>query len=161
MKKTILMMTALVLLASQAMAQQQKGDTELQLQGTLSIGISGDTQDNGSIFINWGRFFTDRNELGVSAAAFFDEDGDIFGVGGPFWRLNFGRGKTVPYIGLSAYTSFGEFSGDLVGNVEAGSRWFLKRNVAFTLSGALLYDFDESEFADNLNVLFGFSYFWE
>lgn len=161
MRRIILAMVAIALVTSPAIAQQEKGDTELQFQGSLSIGISGDQEDTGSFAINWGRFVTQQNELGISAFAFFTEDGDISGVGGPFWRLNFGSGTTVPYIGLSAYTDFGDFStGDVFANVEGGSRWFLKRNVAFTLAGSILYDFDESDFADNLQVLFGFSYFW-
>ncbi len=161
MRRFILVMIAVALVASPAMAQQEKGDTELQLQGTLSIGISGDQTDTGSIAVNWGRFMTEHHELGVSAFAFFSEDGDIAGVGGPFWRLNFGSGKTVPYIGVSAYTGFGDFSsGDVFANLEGGARWFMKRNVAFTLAGSLLYDIDASDFADNLQVLFGFSYFW-
>ena len=161
MRKTILVMVAIALVASPAIAQQEKGDTELQFQGTLSIGISGGEQDFGAVAINWGRFVTDQTELGISGAALFDETGDLFGVGGPFWRLNFGSGTTVPYIGVSAYTSFGEQSGDIFGNLEAGTRWFLKRNVAFSLSGTILYDFDESDFDDSLNILFGFSYLWE
>ncbi len=161
MRRTILALVTIAFVASPAVAQQQKGDTEFQRQGTLSIGISGDTQDFGAVAINWGRFVTDANEFGIPGAALLDENGDVFGVGGPFWRLNFGSGTTVPYIGLSAYASFGEESGDIFGNVEAGSRWFLKRNIAFSLAGTILYDFDQSEFGDNLNVLFGFSYFWE
>ncbi len=161
MKRLTLGVVVVCLMASPAIAQQQQGDTELQFQGTLSIGISGGAQDFGAVAINWGRFVTDSHEFGVSGAALFDEEGDVFGVGGPFWRLNFGSGTAVPYIGLSAYTSFGDESGDIFGNVEAGSRWFLKRNVAFSLAGTVLYDFDESDFGDNLNILFGFSYFWE
>lgn len=153
---------ALALLSTAALAQTQKGSTELQLQGTLNLSLDSEVDDSGAIFINWGRFVTESNELGLTLAGFFNESGDLAGFGGPFWRYNFGSGKTVPYIGAGAFTDFGDFSsGDVIGNVEGGVRWYLESNTAFSLSGSMTYDFDTSEFNDFIQVLFGFSYFWE
>ena len=150
-------LTGLLLLAWPAAGQQEKGDSELQLQGSLTVG--GDV-DTGSVFLTWGRFLTRTQELGVSVAGFFDSSGDLFGVGGPFWRINLGSGKTVPYLGVAAFADFGGFtSGDVVINAEAGVRWFLQRNMAFTVAGSTFYDLDASEFDDRVQILFGFSYF--
>ena len=145
-----------------ALAQSEKGDIELQLQGTLTIGLESGVDDSGSAFLNIGRFATNSHEFGVSVLGTFNSDGDLGGFGGPFWRCNFGRSKTVPFIGVAAYTSFGDSSGsDFLVNLEGGIRWYLERNMAFSLSGTTFYDVDESDFVDSLNVLFGFSYFFD
>lgn len=142
-------------------AQQQEGDSELQLQGTLSIS-TGDAEDSGAVSVNWGRFFTDRQEIGATAFTFFTADGDVAGYAGPFYRYNLASGTTVPYVGASAAAGFGDFSsGDALVNLEGGVRWFLARNMAFTLGGVYTYDVDESEFLDAVQVLFGFSYLWD
>lgn len=142
-------------------AQQQAGDTEIQLQGSLSLGLDNDAPDSGSVFVNYGRFLTDRQEAGGSVIAVIVGDGDVSGFGGPFYRYNFTSGTTVPYVGAAAGASFGDYStGDILLTFEGGVRWFLQRNMAFTLAGSTNYDVDESELADRLQVLFGFSYLW-
>lgn len=162
MKKIGCFLVAVMLVASiPATAQQTAGDSELQLQGSLSLGIGSDGSDNGSVFLNYGRFFTDRQEAGALVFASFDSDGDFSGFGGPFYRYNLSTGKTVPYVGASAAIPFGDYSeGDILLTPEGGVRWFLERNLAFSLAANLPYDVNESEFHDQLQVLFGFSYLW-
>lgn len=161
MRKVCLLVVALALAALPALGQQEQGDSELQAQGTLLIGTSGDTDDFGAVFGNYGYFLTDRTELGGTIAAFIDSEGDFIGAGGPFWRYNFSTGRTVPYVGASALTTFGDFAeGDVLLTGEVGVRWFLQRNTAFTLAGTTNYDVDASEFSDFIQVLFGFSYIW-
>lgn len=157
-------MAAVLLLATvPAMAQQETGDTELQLQGSLSLSFSDDIDDSGTANAIYGRFFTDRQEVGGILRTSITEDGDLGGAVGPFYRYNFGmRGKAVPYVGAAVVASFGEYrGGDVQLDLEGGSRWFLDRNMAFTLSGVYSYDVDSSEFSKVLEVLFGFSYFWD
>lgn len=152
----ILLMTPLPVLA-----QQEPGDTELQLQGSSSLSLDDEVPDNGSVLVTYGRFLTDRQEVGASISAGIFGNGDISGSIGPFYRYNFATGTTVPYVGASAVTAFGESStGDVLLRFEGGVRWFLQRNVAFTLGGTTDYDVDRSELSDRLQVLFGFSYLW-
>lgn len=164
MKKiSLFLFLAAVLLtaALPASAQQQAGDSELQLQGSLSLGLKGDAPDNGTVFLNYGRFFTEKQELGLTVFAFVAGSSDLSGFGGPFYRYNFSSGKTVPYLGVSAATPFGDFGGsDILLTFEAGVKWYLERNLAFSLAANSNYDTDTSEFADQLQVLFGFSYVW-
>ena len=162
MRRFVLWLVAVLVIAPLPItAQQQAGDTELQLQGSLSLSLDDEVQDSGSVFVNYGRFFTDRQEAGVSVFASIFEDGDIGGFGGPFYRYNFASGKTVPYVGAALGATFGDFStGDVLLTLEGGVRWFLQRNIAFTLAGNTNYDVDESELQDRLQVLFGFSYVW-
>lgn len=162
MKRFGLFLVAVLLaLTPPAFGQQTAGDSELQLQGSLTLGLNGDVPDNGSVFLNYGRFFTDRQEVGVSVFTFIINDGDFAGFGGPFYRYNFSSGKTVPYVGAAAAAPFGEFAtGDILLTFEGGVRWFLERNIAFTLAANSNYDVDASDFSDQLQVLFGFSYVW-
>jgi hypothetical protein len=149
-----------LLLAAVPMAgQQEKGDSELQVQGALLISTASDVDDSGFASFLWGSFLTDTNELGLNATASFTGDGDIQGLAGPFYRINFGSGTTVPYFGLAALASFGESSGDVFASAELGVRWFLDRNSAFSVSVQQNYDFDQSELSDFLPVVFGFSHF--
>lgn len=162
MKRSIWFLCAILLTAVPAFAQQEGGDTELQLQGSLTLGLSEERNDSGTVNVVYGRFFTENQEIGGTVRAFISGDGDLAGAAGPFYRYNFlSGGKTVPYVGASVVGTFGEYSGgDVELDLEGGARWFLDRNMAFSLSGLYTYDVDASEFSEVLQVLFGFSYFW-
>lgn len=155
-------LVVLLALATPVLGQQQEGDRELQIQGSLSLATSSELEHSGGANLAYGRFFTDRQEWGVTAAAAFRQDGDIGGTAGPFYRYNFGTGATVPFVGAAAVASFGDegFGDNALLTAEGGVRFFLDRNRAFTVTGQTLYSIDESEFADSINVLFGFSVFW-
>jgi hypothetical protein len=163
MKKTMLVLMLSLLITLPALAQQEQGDTELQLQGSLSLGLDDEFKNAGSANAIYGRFFTERQEIGGALRVNFNSDGDLSGAAGPFYRYNFlTGGKTVPYVGAAVAATFGEYQGgDIQLDLEGGARWFLARNMAFTLSGLYSYDVDASEFADRLAVLFGFSYLWD
>jgi hypothetical protein len=164
MKRSAYLWVVIVLLmAAPALAQQEQGDTELQLQGSLSLGLDDEFDNAGSANAIYGLFFTERQEVGGALRVNFNSDGDLSGAAGPFYRYNFPTsGKAVPYVGAAVAATFGEYQGgDIQLDLEGGSRWFLARNMAFTLSGLYSYDVDASEFADRLAVLFGFSYLWD
>lgn len=141
---------------------QQEGDNEIQLQGSLRIPLSGNNQESGSAIINWGRFVTDKNEVGVRLDLAFNSNGDLDGAIGPFWRYNFGTGEVVPFIGTAATVPFSQFTvkSEAVVQFEAGIRWLLQRNIAFSVTGRTHYFFRTSEFSKDVDMLFGFSYYW-
>lgn len=160
-------LTALLFLSMPALGQQVEGDTEIQLQGSLNIGLDDEQADSGSGFVNYGRFITDRQEVGGTLAVFItggagNEDFTFFG--GPFYRFNFplDNANVVPFVGASVVGSFGDSQGvgDFLATFEGGARWFLDRNISFNLTGQTRYDIDRSDFSDSIQVLFGFSYFW-
>ncbi len=165
MRKLVLIaLVVFFALTSPLLAQQEKGDLELQLQGALWLALDDAYDDIGVANVRFGKFLTNRQEIGGTILAVFNGDGDIGGTGGPFWRFNFtANSKTVPYVGAAVQTGFGEFysESDVLATLEGGVRWFLQRNMAFTVGAQMDYDVDESEFSDYLGVLFGFSYFWE
>jgi hypothetical protein len=153
--------TILVLLAVPALAQQEVGDTELQAQATLSIATSGDQDDTGTVLLNVGRFFTVRQEAGLSVFGIL-VGGDLVGYGGPFYRYNFSNSNVVPYVGAAAAATFGDFgAGDsAVLTFEGGARFFLNRSTALSASARTEYSIDEQEFGDSLQLVFGFSHLW-
>lgn len=156
----LLAATAIVV-ALPAYPQQSAGSTELQLQGSINIATSGDSESSGSISGLWGRFLTDHHQIGASAFAWIF-DSEVFGFGGPFYRYNFSTDKTVPYLGAAVATSFGDSgpSDDLLITLEAGVRYFVDRNTAVSVGAITQYGTDSQEFSDGLSIVFGFSRFW-
>lgn len=145
---------------------QPDGSTELQFQGNLALALNDDLPNFGVAVANYGKFITEHQEVGGRALLFVadDADGDIdfSGAAGPFYRYNFLTGEIAPYVGAAVTASFGDFTpGDVLLELEGGSRFFLDRNLAFTVAGTLNYDVDESELREVLNIFFGFSYFWQ
>jgi hypothetical protein len=162
MKKLMFIAMMGLMIALPSLAQQERGDGEFQLQGSLNLGISGDVDDSGTINLLYGRFLTEHQEVGGTIGTFINSSGDWSGFGGPFYRYNFTNdGKLVPYAGGALTATFGDFSqSDYLLSLEGGARYFVNRNTAFTVAGTYYYDVDASEFADYLQVLFGFSYVW-
>lgn len=161
-RSAYLLMAAALLLSVPAVAQQEAGDNEVQFQGSLSLGISGDVDDSGAVNALYGLFLTDNQEVGGTVGTFINSNGDWSGVAGPFYRYNFSSiGNAVPYAGAALTATFGDYSNsDYLLSLEGGARWFVNRNTAFTVAGTYYYDVDASDFADYLQVLFGFSYIW-
>ncbi|HKV09409.1 MAG TPA: hypothetical protein VJ725_14795 [Thermoanaerobaculia bacterium] len=161
MRNQILMAaTMLVLLTAPAFAQQEAGDTELQAQGTLYLVTSGDFESSGAIFVNYGRFFNQNQEIGVLAVGTFNDEGDLKLSGGPFYRYNFLRGNVAPYVGAAAKFGESPYSDDITLTFEGGARFFLSRSTAFSVAANTDYSIDEQELADTIQVVFGFSYLW-
>lgn len=160
----MLAVAALICLAVPAHAQQGSGDTELQLQGILSIGGSGSHKDSGSVDVQLGRFFTEYQEIGLNVRGNFTGDGKFGGAGGPYYRYNFSTGSVVPYLGVSAGSTFGtssNFEGtSTIAQGEGGARFFLNRTTAFTVSATKQYAFKQKEFDKGLTIQFGFSHLW-
>ena len=157
-RELLLAATLFLILASSLCAQQAAGDKELQLQGNLVLDTS-EGSDSGGAGAILGWFFTDRQEVGGSLFASIHDD-DIAGTAGAFYRYNFGVSKIVPFAGASAAASFGPGDGNAIVQLEGGVRFFLDRRTAFTTAAIIDYSVDESEFSDQVNVLFGFSRLW-
>jgi len=156
-------LAGLLAVAVPAYAQQAKGDNEFQLQGSVSIGISGQNKtDFGSVEMKYGRFITDYQQLGLEVTGFITGNNSIAGYGGPFYRYNFSKDKVVPYVGVGAAAYFGSqgIGKGATVDFEGGVRYFLDRRTAFTAAATTGYSFDNHTFADNLQFLVGFSHLW-
>jgi hypothetical protein len=159
----VLALAALFALAGPILGQQGSGDTELQLQGSLSVGASGDQKDHGTVNAQIGRFFTEYQEIGLGVIGSFQSDGKFGGSASPYYRYNFSTGKVVPYLGVSAGTTFGTNSSggtSTIASGEGGARFFVDRKTAFTVSATKMYFFKQKEFDKGLTIQFGFSHLW-
>jgi hypothetical protein len=155
----VLLFLVIVALGSPVVAQQAAGDSEFQLQGSITITDVGDLDNSGSVTATYGRFLTDLQEVGGTATGFFVREGKLAGWAGPFYRYNFSTSEIVPYVGGAAVATFGEFgSGDIELEFEGGVRFFLNRRTAFSVEGNTSYDVDEQELSDRLTIQFGFSF---
>jgi len=155
----MLVVAALLGLAVPVKGQQTTGDTELQLQGSLFLGGS---NDMGSVSAVIGRFFTDRQEVGITVGGTFNTDGKFGGFGGPNYRYNFSTGKIVRYLGAAVGSTFGNFGGSTttIATGEGGVRYFVDRKTAFTAEATKTYFFKQKEFDKGLTITFGFSHLW-
>jgi hypothetical protein len=158
----VLAVAALLGLAGPVLGQQRTGDTELQLQGNLSVAGSGDQDNSGSVSVILGHFFTDLQEIGADVTGTFVANGKFVGSVAPFYRYNFSTGKIVPYLGVTAGTTFGNTGGgtSTLASVEVGARFFVDSKTAFTVNTGKSYFFKQKEFDPGLNIAFGFSHLW-
>jgi hypothetical protein len=166
----LLAVAALLGIAGPALGQQTIGDTQLQLQGSVFLGGSGDKDNSGAISVDLGRFFTDNQEIGLTATGGFVTNGKFSGFGGAYYRYNFSQGKIVPYLGAAAGTTFGNLgnsnsnikidSTSTIATAEAGVRFFVDRRTAFTVETSKNYFFKTKDFDKGLTIQFGFSHLW-
>lgn len=155
-------LVAIVAVPQAGYAQEARGDNEVQVQGSVSLATSSNETSFGSLDVKLGRFFTDRQQVGLEVTGFVFDRHKVAGYGGPFYRYNFSTGKVVPYVGASVAALFGSFGNGKGARVdgEAGVRYFLDRRTAFTVAGSTGYSFDDSSFTKRLVLLFGFSHLW-
>ena len=155
-------LAGMLVISNPGYAQQGRGDNEIQVQGTLSIGTSSNQSDFGAVEGKYGRFVTANQQVGVEVTAFLLDQHKLAGYGGPFYRYNFSTGKVVPYLGVAAAASFGSFGTGKGGRLdfEGGFRYFLDRRTAFTAAATTAYTFDDHSFGKDLEFLFGFSHLW-
>lgn len=135
-------------------AQQQQGDVELQLSGSVltTVGRDGASLSSGLVHAKGGYFVTDRLELGafpslvfarteVEVAGIREEDSETkFGVGF-FANYSFlaDDATTVPYLGAQFYridVTDEDESGWIGAN--GGLRFYINRSTSFDVGGNYL-----------------------
>lgn len=137
--------------ASPTFAQQEAGDTELQLSGSTTTTTESSTT---TLITNVkvGQYFTRSLQLGVntSLTALFPEGGDpdFSGRGGAFFNYSFlsEDATTVPYIGGQYSRSLERTIDEDKGNagVNGGLKFYLNRSTAFDVGGNYLFPLEEA-----------------
>ncbi len=163
----------LLLCCASAHAQIDKNSIEFGIFGTAIVGIEDDAPTVVITGASWGRFVTKSIQVGVTGSIIFtdDEDGDsLFGLAGPYARYNFRNdAKAMPFVGLGAWVrleedEFDELddddTGDVLLNLEIGTRFMVTEELAFSVLGSYLVDVDSGEGAPFLTIGAGFSYFF-
>lgn len=166
MKKLLLLIVLLSLSSTLLFAQQQKGDSEIQVSGFVSE-IEGDLF--GSVFLKFGQYVTDNLQIGISPSLLF-QTGDFsdttIGAGAFFnYSILASNAKTVPYLGFSYRKEDIEewdFDKGRVG-AQLGFKQFVTPKTAFDISGNYLFAIPVGEadwdFSDGfIYIAFGFSY---
>lgn len=150
--RMIILMLLLGSITLPTLAQQEKGDKELQLQGLITVSFGENKSASGTVFINFGYFFTDRQEVGVGTnltlgggAGNIDLSAGVTG----FYRYHLLRKKENlrPYIGIDLFSAalIGGGSSDANSATPSkldltflrpniGFKYFFKRNVAFDVN---------------------------
>ena len=162
--KSLMILFVGFLCCQAGLAQTEKGDSELQLQGFGFFTIGQDDDLRSIIFVaNYGYFFTDRQELGAGTSiTFFDSESDDSEttVGLQFfYRYNFAEAnrKTMPYVSVDV-SSFDVSDSDFWGaRPGVGVKAFINEYTAFDINGG--YNFLFSEPSDGVfDVRFGISF---
>jgi len=131
--KKLVILAALLVSASAAFSQQQKGDFQLQAQASyFSNSFAGQSFSSGSLYLNASRFVTDNIEVGFSPFIFFSTETTVnlsFFANYSFLTEN---AKLVPYAGAQVMLynlgSDPDFSQTGFG-FKAGVRYFVSERV--------------------------------
>ena len=167
---------ALVLAATPAvaLAQIEKGDTQITLQGSLSSQMGGTTSStSGNILGQYGYYLTRNIALrgiamvsvtrsGGQSNEFFETEAStststIYG-GGVEVNLAGQGAKFAPYVAFDMLSSTDSEGTSLLGP-SAGVRMFVSRNTAFTVA-TQYQTTSENTSVGSLQTSFGMSYFF-
>ncbi len=174
--KRVLFFLIAISIANITYAQQQKGDSEIQLSGFISKAegqsfgqFESEDYFFGSVALKFGQFITDNLQIGVSPSLLFQtgENSDVTVGAGGFLNYSFlaSDAKTVPYFGFSYRKEDIEewdFDNGRVG-AQLGFKQFVTPKTAFDISGNYLFAIpvadQDWDFSDGFIYLsFGFSY---
>ncbi len=159
MKRWIIAILCLCMMAGVASAGTEAGDVEMSIALSASKPKDGDTSTTALALI--GLFVTSSVQLSGQAFLFSDADGNIFGFAGAGVDIHmFPSANVVPYIGVSATTDVGEDAeGDTYADVHAGLKMFMGENTS--LNASIRYQALVDEFQDDytLQGLVGVSFY--
>ena len=146
MKKLIMAILCIGMIAGMAQAGTEAGDTELSIALSATKPEDGDTTLTAYFLI--GKFVTSAVQLSGVGIFFSDDAGDVSGFVGAGLDLHLVPSATiVPYIGANATTDVGDDAeGDIFGNVHGGFKFFVGENTSVNASvsyQAMLDTFDE------------------
>ena len=134
------MVAMLVMAAATAgYAQQEKGDSELGLNGAFTIPHSDPGGATGEANFTYGYYFTKHDLIGAGGLLVVSSAGQIFGPEGRYRHLfSTGNSRVFPFVGVSAGVNINHFSGsftnDFLGVGETGLKFFVSQRTAFELA---------------------------
>lgn len=140
-KSAVLLLLSAIVATIPAAAQQEEGDIELELTGTLITSVSAEEASGmGMMQAKVGRFVTDRWELGAfpSLEVRFGEGTTDTRIGaGLFATYSYLQpdAKTAPYVGASYY------KGDASSGFDAQDSWLgLNGGMKFYFNSRMAFD---------------------
>ncbi len=154
----------IAVVATPVLAQQERGDTELQFSASNLLMLGDDPMYFGNFSAKFGKYITDRIEVGafpsLSITSFTtlvfdpvtltfssDTDTDVTIGTGIFLTYSFlAAGATkVPYAGIQLYDQDLDDSDNPIGiGLNGGLKIFYTRNVAFDFGANYLFSSDDT-----------------
>ncbi|MFH1942082.1 MAG: hypothetical protein ABIL68_08240 [bacterium] len=171
MKKGLLFTVALLILASGAQAQIEKGDTEVSFMGYYITYVGGEDVvgfGSGSFQLSFGKYLTNRVIIGVAPTVSFTKMQDEWETnwsGSAYMNINFSSSaKMIPYITGQYYQytfkipAFADFTDFSYINVGLGFKSFFNEYAA--LNTLVSYGFSLAEDAEGgiLMIMTGLSF---
>lgn len=177
MKKSVITVLLCVLFALPAMAQQEQGDSELQLLGSY-LTPTGVEDPVGFYMVQakYGYYFTDSFEFGTGASYQGTTEEDGYWIVGlfPFFSYSFlmGDSKTVPYLAAQYYlfiTEVEEYNLETYESekktdtmsfmgVSGGFKQYVSPKVALDLSGNYHFSLEKEVEGGMLLIMLGVSF---
>jgi hypothetical protein len=149
---------AALLFVTATAAQAQ--DVELPVEGTTEYNLSGaiviDPTNSWTVNALWAPFVNPNFQWGVQLNLFDGDNIDTSGTISLLANWHFvpqGGGQTVPFVGASVGTAFGDLEGTVFG-VQGGIKHFLTSETSFNVMLQFLFP-DEGD--DIIQILFGLS----
>jgi len=143
--KKFLFIAFLLAAVSTAIAQQQKGDMQIQAQAAY-IDVAG--SGSGTVYLNMSRFVADNIELGATPIVTFSSAVTTLNLS-LFGKYSFltADAKLVPYVG--AGVTFIDLTGDYGTTgftLTGGTRYFITEQVNIDLGANLIFVEGENAF---------------
>lgn len=144
-------------------AQQQRGDTELQIIGYYFTTTASPTIKGGNIQTKFGKFLSNHFEIGIypslSITSVLNSTKTTFG-GGAFaqYTLLSKNANVVPYLGFEYFNDdFDKGNASLGGSF--GLKFYFNYSAAFDVSGGY-YSGLGSNKSNSFPIKFGISFLW-
>ncbi|HEV2991211.1 MAG TPA: hypothetical protein VG759_22420 [Candidatus Angelobacter sp.] len=150
--------------------QQEKGDSELGMNGAITISHSDPGNTSGDVTVSYGYYFTKKDLVGFDTLTILSKDlQDVFLQGRYRHLFPTGNPKIFPFVGAAAGVEIIHTGGALgggtqhpfVGTGEAGVKFFVSQRTALEIAYNLQYIHNANgSFADNSQSLitFGFTH---
>jgi hypothetical protein len=141
--RTLLLLGVGIVDAECSLAQQVKGDRELELNGAFTIPHSDPGSATGVATVGYGYYFRKNDLLGMDTLTMINKDSQMVYAQGRIRHLFSMRDPTVyPFVGVMGggimmSGSGGSNSG--IGTGEAGVKFFVSQRTAVEISYDLLY----------------------
>jgi hypothetical protein len=149
-------MVAIVFCATTTLAQQEKGDVEVQLSFSV---IKIEDFTSGYVQLKLGSYVSDNLEIGIAPSVQISTNGETettTGIG-LFASYSFlADSEAVPYLGLQYYVPDVEKADELSSaGINAGVKYYFTEKTAFDLSLNYLFAITEEEDTSGLFLIMG------
>lgn len=152
--------------AAPAFCQQEKGDSEIGLSGSVSIPNSDPGTTSGSVFVSYAYYFRKNDSVGAYTLATFAKNSFTIGPLVEYRHLFSTKNpKVYPFLGAAGGFAFDHQGGDFSSNSwggtaagEGGIKFFVSQRTALDVTYYFIYTTGQSGFANSTSNLIAFGF---